>query len=204
MESIKAMVLADPSCINSAIGEYGESPLMHAISGMDRDWEIIKFLVDSGANVTFCTKEGYTPLHSNIDLNGPSGSGELPYQIARLLKERGADTEARNHYGWTPLMRAALEGTTDEFKALLDIGARYDVQYTEYSMPVFTRGRSLAEISMPWAEKFALLLKFGLKPDSALLAAGMNSLAKVKGPESEYSKNVRASVGMIKKALNVS
>jgi len=45
-------------------------------------------------------------------------------------------------------MRAALEGTNDEFKALLDIGARYDVEYPNYTMPVFTRRKSLASILM--------------------------------------------------------
>ena len=139
-KAIKQIVMADAGVLNNSIDEFGESPLMRAISEMDRQFEIIEYLVSSGADVNFATKYGYTPLHYNIDLNGPSGSGEMPYRVARLLKDHGADTEKRNHYGWTPLMRAALEWTSYEFKALIDIGAKYDVVYPAHSMPVFTRG----------------------------------------------------------------
>ncbi len=197
LPAIRRMVLAEPGVLNNCVGAFGESPLMRAICDMERRYEIIEFLVVSGADVNFATKEGYTPLHYNIDLNGPTVYGELPYRIARLLKDHGADTEKRNHYGWTPLLRAALEGTTDEFKALLDIGAKYDVAYTDYSMPAFTRGRPLASIAMMYPEKIRALLAAGFKPPAALAREAEKSLAEVKDANSVYAEALRESLALI-------
>ncbi len=201
LERIREIVRADPSILNTAIGEYGESPLMASISDMERRLEIIEFLVESGANVGFATKEGYTALHCNIDLNGPSGSGRLPDQVARLLKDKGANVEARNHYGWTPLMRAAIEGTGDEFKALLDIGADFGVRYPAHAMPAFTRGRSLASIVLPQPEKVRMLLAAGFKPEPSLIDDAKQSLEEAKDPDSSYGKGLRESMEIIQGAL---
>ncbi|MBI5744021.1 MAG: hypothetical protein HY952_05685 [Elusimicrobia bacterium] len=198
IKAIRRIVQADPGLLNNSVGEFGESPLMRAICDMDRRYEIIEFLVESGADVDFSTKEGYTPLHYNMDLNGLSGTGELPYKVARLLKDHGADTEKRNHYGWTPLLRAALEGTTDEFKALLDIGAKYDVEYPDYSMPVFTRGKSLPSIAMAYPEKVRMLLAAGFRPARFLAEEAEKALAEVRDPDSDYAEALRESLGLIR------
>lgn len=200
-QAVKQIVEADAGVLNNSVGEFGESPLMRAIREMDRQFETIEFLVRSGADVNFATKEGYTPLHYNIDLNGPSGSGEMPYRVARLLKDHGADTEKRNHYGWTPLMRAALEGANDEFKALIDIGAKYDVVYPAHSMPVFTRGESLARISMVSPEKIRILLAAGFRPDTSLVREIKRDLAKVKDPDSGYAKGLEESLRIIQRRV---
>lgn len=198
LQAIKRIVLAEPGVLNDCVGGFGESPLMRAICDMERRYEIIEFLVVSGADVNFATKEGYTPLHYNMDLNGPSGTGELPYRIARLLKDRGADTEKRNHYGWTPLLRAALEGTYDEFKALLDVGADYNVEYPGHSMPAFTRGRTLASIAMMYPGKVRALLAAGFKPTVSLVREAESSLAGVKDHDSDYAKALRESLELIR------
>lgn len=199
--AIERIVLADPGVLNSCVGQFGQSPLMSAICQMERSYEIIEFIVKSGADVNFATKEGYTPLHFNMDLNGPSGTGELPYRVARLLKDHGADTEKRNHYGWTPLLRAALEATTDEFKALLDIGAKFDVEYPAHSMPVFTRGRTLASIAMVWLEKVRALLAAGFKPTPSLVSEAEKSLAEAKDSESRYASDLRESLELVRRGL---
>ena len=199
-KAIKQIVMADAGVLNNSIDEFGESPLMRAISEMDRQFEIIEYLVSSGADVNFVTKYGYTPLHYNIDLNGPSGSGEMPYRVARLLKDHGADTEKRNHYGWTPLMRAALEGTSDEFKALIDIGAKYDVVYPAHSMPVFTRGESLARISMPRPEKIRALLDAGFRPTPSLVREVKLAVLNVENPDAGYAKALQESLRIIQGA----
>lgn len=201
LPAIERMVQADPGVLNSCVGDFGLSPLMRAICAMERTYEIIEFLVKSGADVNFVSKGGYTPLHFNIDLNGGSGTGELPYRVARLLKDHGADTEKRNHYGWTPLLRAALEGTDDEFKALLDIGARYDVEYPEHSMPVFTRGRPLASIAMMHPEKIRALLAAGFKPTLSLVAEAEGHIDEAKDPDSDYANALRESIGLIRQEL---
>ncbi len=201
LQAIKRIVLGEPGVLNNCVGEFGESPLMRAICQIERSYEIIEFLVESGADVNFSTKEGYTPLHYNMDLNGPSGTGELPYRVARLLKEHGADTEKRNHYGWTPLLRAALEATTDEFKALLAIGAKYDVEYPGHSMPAFTRGRPLASIAMMYPEKIRALLAAGFKPELSLVSEAERSLAEAKDPNSDYAIAMRESIDLIRRNL---
>jgi len=198
LQAISSIVLKEPGVLNNCVSESGLSPLMRAICEMERSYEIIELLVRSGADVNAATKDGYTPLHLNMDLNGPSGTGELPYRVARLLKDHGADTEARNHYGWTPLLRAALEGSGDEFKALLEIGAKYDVEYPAHSMPVFTRGRALASIVMMYPEKIRALLAAGFKPTSSLVSEAESSLAGAKDPDSSYSKGIRESLGLIR------
>lgn len=200
-QTIKQVVEVDAGVLNNSVGEFGESPLLHAISEMERQFEIIEFLVRSGADVNFATKEGYTPLHYNVDLNGPSGSGEMPYRVARLLKDHGADTEKRNHYGWTPLMRAALEGTNDEFKALIDIGAKYDVVYPAHSMPVFTRGESLPRISMTSPAKIQILLAAGFRPDLSFVREVKGDLAKVNDPDSAYAKGLVESLCIIQRLV---
>ena len=168
---------------------------------MDRDYSIVEYLVQAGADVNYGTGEGYTALHSNIDLNGPSGTGKLPYKIARLLKEHGADVEAKNHYGWTPLMRAALEGTKDEFKALLEIGARYDTPYDQTrSMPEFTRGRSIAGVVLAEPEKLQILIDFGFKPARYLIDLA-NEIRKGTDKHGRFSKAVKRSVEIIKEHL---
>lgn len=199
--TIRQILEADASVLNTAIGDAGQSPLMHAIHDVDRQFEIIEFLVEQGADVNFATEEGYTPLHTNIDLNGPSGSGEMPYRVARLLKDHGADTEIRNHYGWTPLLRAALEGTADEFKALLEIGAKYDVSYPDRSMPEFTRGQTLARSVMPQPQKIVILLEFGFKPDRSLILESQRALSEAEDPNSCYAAGLRRSLEIISRAL---
>lgn len=170
---------------------------MRAICDIDRRFEIIEFLVKSGADVNFATKEGYTPLHYNIDLSGSTGTGDLPFRIAQLLKDHGADTEKRNHYGWTPLMRAALEGSCDEFKALLNIGAKFDVEYPSYSMPAFTRRKSLARVSMASPQKILLLLDAGFLPTRSLINEVKADLATVKDPASDYARSLEESLRLI-------
>jgi ankyrin repeat protein len=201
LPKVKVLVTGDKSLLQT-IGEYGESPLMHAISVMDRDFAIIEFLVQSGADVNFATDEGYTALHCNIDLNGPSGSGEMPYRVARLLKSRGANLEARNHYGWTPLMRAGLEGTGDEFKALLEVGADFNVIYPDFSMPAFTRGKPLVNIVIPTPTKVKMLIRAGLKPTPAIIDEANRLVAGTKDKESNFYRGTKESIQLLKAELN--
>lgn len=55
------------------------------------------------------------PLHSAV-----AGKG---YEVARLLVERGADVNARQQDGFTPLMGAAQNGDDAEVECLLSQGA---------------------------------------------------------------------------------
>jgi len=141
--------------------EYEMTPLMVAVSSPERSVEIIKAILDSGADVNDNTSEGYTPLHMMVDINGPGGTGKMPYEIANLLIRYGAKTEIRQHWGWTPLMRAALEGTDDEFIAILDAGASTRMVYPRNSLPEFIRGADILEIVLSEPIKVSALIKAG-------------------------------------------
>jgi ankyrin repeat protein len=197
LDLIRELARSDPSVVNRQAAGQVYPPLAHAIREMDRSFPVIELLVLSGANVNWKTAEGYTPLHMNMDMNGPTGSGELPYRIAALLKEHGADVEARNHYGWTPLMRAALEGTVDEFAALLDIGASFTASYLNESMPYFTRGQSIAQVVLPRPEKVRLLLRHGLLPTEDLLESARAAIAAAKEGHPEYVSRIKDSIRLL-------
>ena len=198
--ALRALLIADPSAINRPVASQFYSPLAHAVRDMDRSYDMLELLVKSGADVNWKTIDGYTPLHLNIDLNGPSGSGELPYQVAALLKEHGADVEAKNHYGWTPLLRAGLEGTADEFSALLKIGASYAVRYPSNSMPEFTRGQTLAQIVLPRPEIISLLLQHGLQPTAELLGTAAENISAETDQNSAYVSGLKESIRLLSAA----
>lgn len=86
----------------------GITPLHFAIS-RNRE-NIVKLLVDSGANVNECDGNLNTPLHYAACLDN--------LQLAKFLFEQGATLNVLNKLGWTPLDFAANRGYKD-FSAFL-------------------------------------------------------------------------------------
>jgi ankyrin repeat protein len=101
--------------------DWGFTPLMHAVSCVSRSVPVIAAILEAGANVNRRTQERYTALHCAIDVNGEANLNTA--EVIGLLVSAGADLKARQHYGWTPLLRAVVEGTAAEVKALLAAGA---------------------------------------------------------------------------------
>ena len=110
--------------------------------------ELIKLLIEAGANVNAKENDGRTPLmcaadkgHSEIvklliengaDVNAKNNYGHTSLmcaagkghtEIVKLLIEKGANVNAKNNYGRTPLMYAADEGHTETVKLLIEKGA---------------------------------------------------------------------------------
>ena len=77
--------------------------------------EIIKILMENGADVNIKNKYGTTSL-THAAWYGCTG-------LAKLLLEYGADVDAKDNRGWTALMWASLIGNIEIFKLLLENGA---------------------------------------------------------------------------------
>ena len=60
LEGVERAIAADSSALN-IIGPGGQSPLMHAVLGGKT--EIVKFLLEKGADTSIAEKDGYTPMH---------------------------------------------------------------------------------------------------------------------------------------------
>ena len=106
-----AQVLIDwPKTDVNILNAKGESPLMLAILKGEQD--VADKLIKKGADVN---KTGWTPLHY------AASSGQLTI-ISQLL-ENSAYIDAESPNGTTPLMMAAMYGTTAAVKLLLDEGA---------------------------------------------------------------------------------
>ncbi len=77
--------------------------------------DVVKLLLDRGADVNARDSRGYTPLLSASEM------GHL--DIVKQLLEGGADVNARDSHGYTPLLLASQMGYLDVVKHLLEKGA---------------------------------------------------------------------------------
>ena len=90
-----------------------------------RSLEIVKLLLERGADVNSNNVIGVTPLHLAVTFNN--------VELARLLLENGADIDRKdNYYSMTPLMSAAQSvGRYDDpaiVELLLDKGANISIK----------------------------------------------------------------------------
>ena len=113
-----------------------------------KKWDIVKILLDNGANVAVCDNEGLTPLHYSVirgntecaqwliekgaDVNACDNEDRTPlYHIvfhqntncAKLLIKKGAVVNARDNKGHTPLYYVVSHGNTNCAKLLIEKGA---------------------------------------------------------------------------------
>lgn len=76
---------------------------LHYAAGYSYDDDVIKLLLNAGANIEAKTKDGKTPLHMAVEFN------DLRYVINTLI-DAGADILAQDENGWTPLQYARKYG----------------------------------------------------------------------------------------------
>lgn len=156
-----AVLEQSPQLLNEA-NEGGYTPLMEAVSSMDGSLECIEAIVQFGADVNAMTDEGYTALHMFVGgVNGPSGTGDMPAEIVKVLVNAGANMEVRQHWGWTPLMRAVVEGTVDELRALIDAGGDPNRLFPNNTLPAFLRGHTTLMAAIGDPDKVQLLIDAG-------------------------------------------
>lgn len=106
--------------VNAPVDRGGRLPL--AVAAGNRRADVVKFLLDAGADVNLADKNGCTALHIAAQENDPT--------LCRLLVEAGARVDARDSYGSTPLAKAVStsKGRGEVITYLLSVGADPDIR----------------------------------------------------------------------------
>ena len=103
--------------------EYGMT-LLHK-AGSNGNIEVVRLLLDRGANVDTPDDYGWTPLRVSTS-NG---------KVVRLLLDRGANVDTPDNYGWTSLCISAFDGRVEVVRLLLDVGASPDCKNNSGKTP---------------------------------------------------------------------
>ncbi len=113
LAKVRELVDKDPACVNVR-GSDGRTPLHWAARGVHL--EVLRFLVERGADVRAADANGLTPLHNT------ASRGHL--EASRVLVGKGAPVDVKSASGETPFYLAALRGQKDLLEFLLAHGAR--------------------------------------------------------------------------------
>ena len=155
----------------------GATPLLLAAEVNNLD--VIKALVEAGADPNIATERGTTPLimaaGAGTDVQRERAPEEraTAVETAKFLVEHGADVNAAGQYGWTALHAAAYQGMNDVIEYLVSKGAKID-QKDEFgqtplsiSLSVLTKDIGARRLQIPRRyrqETAELLLKLGASP----------------------------------------
>ncbi len=124
----------------------GATALYRAVRAID--FASVKLLIDAGANPALALKDGSTPLMAAAGLGAPRGGDEEvteagdrndPVDVMKLLVEKGADVNAVNDLGMTPMHYAVQRGSDRIVEYLAGKGARFDIKNKQ--------GRTAAELA---------------------------------------------------------
>jgi ankyrin repeat protein len=130
----------------------GSTVLYRAVRAIDL--ASVKLLVDAGANPSLGLTDGSTPLMAAAGLGAPRGGDEEvteagdrndPVDVMKLLVDKGADVNAVNDQGMTPMHYAVQRGVDRVIEYLAGKGARFDVKNKQGRTPAdLARGRTAA------------------------------------------------------------
>ncbi|MBF8300491.1 MAG: hypothetical protein HW394_861, partial [Acidobacteria bacterium] len=152
----------------------GATPLFLAAEVNNLD--VIKALVEAGADPLLATERGTTPLimaaggGTDVQRERALEERATALQTAKLLVELGADVNAAGQYGWTALHAASYQGMNDLIEYLVSKGAKID-QKDEFgqtplsiSLSVLTKDIGARRLQIPRRyrqETAELLFKLG-------------------------------------------
>jgi ankyrin repeat protein len=120
----------------------GATPLYRAVRAIDL--AAVQLLVDRGANPSVALKDGSTPMMAAAGLGAPRGGDEEvteagdrndPIDVMKVLIAKGANVNAANDLGMTPLHYAAQRGSDRIIEFLASQGARFDVKNKQGRSP---------------------------------------------------------------------
>ncbi|MCL1823800.1 MAG: ankyrin repeat domain-containing protein [Oscillospiraceae bacterium] len=121
----------------NASDDYGFTSI-HA-AAKTHNFPLCRLALEYGADPTVADSDGRTPLHFLVEYDSwtgwnasfnPKPKSQDSCKIIELLIEGGADTEAYNNAGQTPLMLAFTKSDTELalIKQLISLGAQIDTQ----------------------------------------------------------------------------
>jgi ankyrin len=126
LSRVEAMLSRSEIDINWRAGGTGITPLIGAVEG--NHVQVVRSLLDKGADVNVATSDGYSALHAAVSL----GFAEM----CKILISAGADLNARMRYGATPLFFAARYNNLELISLLLSAGADRDQALSNGVKPI--------------------------------------------------------------------
>ncbi|AGA67448.1 ankyrin repeat-containing protein [Brachyspira pilosicoli P43/6/78] len=143
------------SRIKADRSDYDYTPLMIAV--YKKDYDMVKYLLDKGANPNTANNEKKTALMIAIANNN--------FDISKLLIQQGANINTKDEYGYTALMRAAMIGSYEMVKFLLENGANINTKdndgNTVLYYNIYYAGYGEEERLENAKKIFNLLIKYG-------------------------------------------
>ncbi|MBM3790141.1 MAG: hypothetical protein FJW35_07285 [Acidobacteria bacterium] len=150
---VKALVQADSQLVHAKDAD-GRTPLHRACEGVH--FEVLRFLVEKGADVNAQDNVGTAPLHSlasrahdrgialliarKADVNVKDAGGNTPliyaaqsgsFAAVRQLMDHGAVATSKSHFGYTPLLRAIQSNSFEIAELLIASGAEVNLVFRE-------------------------------------------------------------------------
>jgi len=118
VDRLRELLDADRSLAN-AWADDGFQPL--GLASFFGHVDAARLIVERGAGVTSASRNDFKvmPLHSAA----ATGDPDVRYELAKLLLEHGAEPNARQQDGFTPLMAADQHGDDRLRSLLLEYGA---------------------------------------------------------------------------------
>ena len=128
----------NPNQINSS-NMFSDKPIHKAVWGIHPN--IVKYLIDKGADVNCKDREGLTPLHKAILKKN--------IEIVNILIDNGADPSALSFNNLTPIFLAASSGNSNILVRLINAGGDLDTpsQYLDTPLHIAAK-KGNAEIVM--------------------------------------------------------